>query len=267
MSLLWPNQLLVVLSNEHVAVLYRSGFTKRVIHQQAISITQGGWQACLTQLQADLSNLQIESGTQLSISLASDLVRYMVLPAQAIFMSAADKRAYARAAFVDMFGTAVADWQISCDDAPPHQPTIAAAMDTALYNALQQLAAQQHAILSTLQPYAATVLNRCSERIGNQDALLAIVEHKRLLLIQLSRGRCQQIRSHKTAGDWQHTLQEILARARMLDAPTTQTVFVYAPLHTGALMTSAQGWQLKKIALANPSKPSSASLAMLEALA
>lgn len=266
MSLLWPNQLLLALSNEHVAVRYRTGFTKRSLHQQAF-IAQAGWQSALTQLQAELSKLNIASGAQLNVSLASDLVRFMALPAQASLMSAADKLAYARAAFVEMYGAVVADWQISCDDAPPHQPMMAAAIDKTLFDALQQLAAQLQVTLSTLQPYAATVINRCSERIGKQEALLAIVEHQRLLLIQLSQGRCQHIRSHKIAQDWQHTLQEVLARARMLDDQTTQTVFVYAPLHTGALMTNPQGWQLQKIALANPSKPSASPLAMLEALA
>lgn len=267
MSLLWPNQLLVVISHDHVAVHYRTGYTQRMLHQHATQVTEGGWPTALAQLHTYIAQWQVAHGSQLHISIGSDLVRYLALPAQQVFMQTADKLAYARAAYLEMYGSIVSDWHISCDDAPPNQPIIAAAIDTSLHESIVELASQHHLHLAALQPYAAYVFNHASVNLAKHHVLLAIVEQQRIVLMQVIQGACQQIRSHKIVTDWQQNLQDILARARLLDEQATQEVFVYAPLHQGAMPTTFKAWPLKKGARHQAMlTPLHAPQAMLEAM-
>lgn len=63
---LWPNQLLVTLGAEHIAVLYRTGITKKVLAQRESVVEathEHAWQNTLQTLERLVTELQLLRST------------------------------------------------------------------------------------------------------------------------------------------------------------------------------------------------------------
>jgi len=249
---LWPNQLLVTLSATHVAVLYRTGLTKKVLAQRAHTATphpEHIWQASLQTLERILVELAVSRQTTMHITLESDLVRYLVLPPTHKHMSAAEKTAYAQAAFREIFGAEVMNWAIQCDDVAPSKPTVCAAIDQTLRIELQTLAEKQWIVLKSIQPYFVRAYNGLAKALHKADGLVAMVEHSRLVLATFQHGICRQIRVQAMTADWQQQLPEVLARTLALEEDVTRVISIYAPAHKTSTLSPIQHWQIQRLGL------------------
>jgi hypothetical protein len=265
-SPLWPNQVYISLAVDQLALVYRTGITKQVLAQRQVSIeTQTlDWHAILQQLEIVLTSLLIPANTQLHIVLASDLVRYITLPAQDTQMSHVEQLAYAKAAYREVYGTVTSEWRIQCNDAAPNQTIVAAAIDDQLFDAIQLVADKFQLKLKEVQPYLMHAFNQLSRQIGKATALLAIIESNRLLLININQGFCQQVRNQKLMPDWQEMLGQLLSRESLLGEQENREILVYAPTHKSTAINLTQGWQLKRLGLSTQNnKPV---YAMLEAV-
>lgn len=67
--------------------------------------------------------MQLQSGTRLTITLAKEFVRYLSLHALQISMNVTEKIAYIAAAYQDVYGDIVNDWEINFHDAPASEAT------------------------------------------------------------------------------------------------------------------------------------------------
>lgn len=261
MSLLSLNQLFAVLGTDSVAVVSRTrGLRKRIVDQKQVHFPQqvddskaeaSIWQRAITQLDALMITMKVKPKSQLHITLASDFVRYLALPPQQIYMNVAEKLAYATAAYREIYGSAVDDWELSLQDTPARETAIVAAIDRKLLEALKQIALKHQVKLNSVKPYLMSAYNSLVKQIGASNGYLVIVEFKRLLLINLLQGKCVNVRTFHLGSDWQAELKSLMVRESILSDLKKQEVLVYAPVQKNIVINKIDGWQLKRITLKN----------------
>ncbi|MDO9050402.1 MAG: hypothetical protein Q7U70_02800 [Methylotenera sp.] len=252
MSLLSVNQLLAVLGADNVSVVSRlRGLNNRVLDQQHVTFTQDAdnlaWSRAANQLDGMLASMQVKSKAKLHITLASDFVRYLALPPQQVSMSSAEKLAYAAASYREVYGAVVDDWEIKLHDTPNHMVTIAAAADKKLLDVLKQIASKYQIKLVTVQPYLMTVFNSLSSQIAKTNGYLVIVEFKRLLLVNLHEGGCQNVRTYPLTNGWQIEFKNLMMRELVLADNNHRQILVYAPTQKNIAINAIDGWQVKRI--------------------
>jgi hypothetical protein len=260
-SLLSVNQVLAVLSSDSVAIVHRiRGLRTRIIDQKHVHFPQHAddlnsesviWQRAITQLDMLIGVMKIKPKSQLNITLASDFVRYLALPPQHIHMNLTEKLAYATAAYREIYGSVVDDWEVRLQDTPAQDTTIAVAIDKKLLEALNQTAQKYQLKLITVKPYLMSAYNVLMNQIGGCNGYLVIVEFKRLLLINLQQGKCVNVRMFHLGSDWQSELNSLMMREAVLSDNKKQEILVYAPVQKNIAISSIEGWQLKRITLKN----------------
>lgn len=255
MSLLSVNQLIAVLGTDSIAVVSRlRGLSNRMLDQKHVTFTQNAedisWSLATSQLDSILASMQVKAKSKLYITLASDFVRYLSLPAQQVSMSSAEKLAYAAASYREVYGNIVDDWEIKLHDTPNHMVTLAAAIDKKFLEAIKQIASKYQIKLVTVQPYLMTVFNSLSSQIAKTNGYLVIVEFKRLLLINLHEGNCQNIRTYPLANGWQIEFKNLLMRELLLADTSHRDLLVYAPTQKNIPINAIEGWQVKRISTA-----------------
>ena len=267
---LFTKKIAAFVSAESIAVINNaSAFSNNNTDRSSIIFTQptnqpanqAVWQHAINQLDGLLSDFipahKMKPNAPLQIVLGSDLVRYVSLPAQAIRMNLAEKNAYASAAFKEIHGANVDDWQVVCNDAAPQQAIIAAAIDKKLLQHLNQIALTHQLKLKSVKPYLMVAMNGLAKQLAKTTAYLAIVEHSRLTLLMLQQGQCQQLHCHVINGDWQAELKHILMRESVLSDVAYRNVFIVAPIHqTTAYQNTAHqntalitidGWHITRL--------------------
>lgn len=267
---LLANHLFVSLSKNNVALVYSSGFTKRVIAEHHItwqSAENFDWQAVIYKLERTLDDLNLPANTKLSVTLSTDMVRYLTLPAQSVSMTAAEKVAYANAAYQEIYGFATSDWTIKCHDAPPNTPMLTSAIDTALFEAIQMVATKYQFKLKSVQPYLMTAMNALQGSLKGADTLFALVESSRILLVNLQNGHCRQVRTYPRSANWQHTISQLLAREALIGNESGREILVYAPAQGKAVIPFAEDWLVKPLTVKRKKVNDAPHYAMLEALA
>ncbi len=271
MSLSWPNQHQVLLSlgAEQLSIIWRTGFAKKVIakhHETYQPTAELAWKVALQQLDRQLQILDLPRNAQLSVTLASDLVRYIVLPAHQIVMNRSEKLGYAQAAYREIYGAAADNWKISVDDPPPMQPILVSAIDMLLYEALAQLAQKYQLRINTLQPYLMTTFNKLFSSIKSTSASLIVIEQTRMLTLLLQNGVCQQVRSEKFTSDWQAILEQTLSRDQLLTNNASKELMIYAPALNSIKLAFSKNFSPKRLSVKTKNFVMQPGYAMLEAL-
>lgn len=266
---LWPNQLMVTLGATHIALLYRSGITKKTLMQRELAVidqAEHAGQAALQALARMLTELALPANTALHISLSGDLVRYLVLPAATQGIAQSEKLAYAQAAFREVYGVEALDWVVQCDNVAPTKPAVCAAIPQTLLETLTALAHAQQFKLVSVQPYFVHAFNRLRSSIKQASGVMVVVEHSRLLLANLQQGVCTQLRVQTMTSQWQQQLQATLARSVLLDDSLNPVAYVYAPVFPSSQPIAVTGWEIKPLRL--PATPSQLAppYAMLEVM-
>jgi hypothetical protein len=256
-SLLSANRVVALLGIDSISVVRCSaGFTKKVVDKKYVQFTQPEealkieaqiWKIAVTQLSELLSDMQLPYQTKLSITLTSDFVRYLALPTQQLYMNAQEKLAYATAAYREIYGVAVDAWQIKLNDAPSHQATIAVAVDNDLLSELKLVAAENKMQLVSVQPYLTNAFNCLSSQIGRSGGYLAIVESRRLLLVNLHQGYCDNVRTFASGVDWQLELKRVLNRELLLGTEQNKEISIFAPMQNSVSINSIEGWKITRI--------------------
>lgn len=282
MSLLLPNQLTVTLGIDSIAVIHQSrGFPNRILQQQHISIApnivldvgldaeKSAWLQAVGKLESVLVAMQIKPKTTLQIIIANDFVRYLILPQQPISMSPAEQHAYAMAAYRDVYGAVADAWNIKLHDAAPNQATIVAAIDEKLLETLKKVSLKYQLKLLSVQPYLMRVYNSLTKQVSKLNGYLLIVESKRLLLLSILNGQCQNLRTISinvaSGRDWQHELKHLLEREQLLGDITGKNVVVYAPTQKNTKLNTIEGWQITRVGQTDRKVATDKSFALLEA--
>jgi hypothetical protein len=264
---LWPNQLLVHLGAHHVALIYRSGLTKKVLSQRERSVQAGEgapWRGALQAVSQMLDELDLPASVAVKVTLASEFVRYLVLPVADMRMAYDEKQAYAQAAYREIFGAESLGWLVKCDDAKPSTPSLCTAIDESLWDALQAIAQKYQLNLRSVQPYFIRAINALSRDVKSSDGIVVVVEPARLVLASVRAGVITQVRTQALALNWQQDLQDSLARTALLEDDLGENVLVYAPSAKNSKLNPINDWKMKRIAPATNTGSLPAPYAMLE---
>jgi hypothetical protein len=168
-----------------------------------------------------------------------------------MYMNLSEKLAYATAAYREIYGSVVDEWEVRLQDTPAQDTAIVVAIDKKLLEALNQIALKHQLKLTTVKPYLMSAYNGLAKQIGSTNGYLVIIEFKRLLLINLLKGKCVNVRMFKLGSDWQSELKSLMVRESVLSDNKKQEVLVYAPVQKNIVINIIEGWQLKRIVLKN----------------
>lgn len=237
MSLLSNNHVDVILGSHFFEVVLRkTGLGAKIILQRKKLFAPNGSPSALpfmADLIESLTELNLTPKTPLSVLLMSDYVQYTTLPAQSEPLSAQDQRAYAKAAFEQLFGEKATEWAVAAQEAPPFCPIICAAIQQALLDTLYSAAEQTKLELITVAPFINGVVDAYQNELRAASGYLAVVEKNRLLLLMIQKGRPTNIAVEVLDGRaWDFTLMQMLTRAHLtaISAQKQQKhVYIHAP--------------------------------------
>jgi hypothetical protein len=264
---------------DSVAVMHQSrGLRSRILQKQHLAIAPSdldaekpAWLQATRTLESALAAMQIKSKTTIQIIIANDFVRYLMLPCSPISMRPAEQHAYAMATYREVYGVAAEAWHIKLRDAPPNQATLVAAIDGNLLETLKQISLKYQLKLDSVQPYLMRVFNSLSKQLGKLNGYLVIQESRRLLLISLLKGQCQNLRTISinaaSGDDWQLELKHLLARELLLDEITGREVLVYAPTQKNTKLNAIEGWSIRWISQTDKNVAAGKPFVLLEATA
>ena len=257
---MWPNflqrsQFSAYLSAKHVAISSNKNNILKNSDNVIISPNSTAteiWQQSCARLESLLEANKNKSNTPITISVGSDLVRFLMLPPQQVTMNRQEKIAYATAAFQEIYGANASDWEIKQHDNAPNQPRIVAAIDKNLITRVSQIAVKNHLKLNSLQPYVMTAFNQSTQYFSGADTYLAILEMNRLTLIFIKSGYYQQLRSHVINDDWPADFKKILLRESATSETACRDILVYSSKHEAESLT-IEGWTIKSMGQLKPS--------------
>lgn len=186
-------------------------------------------------------------GCEVDVLLSGQFVRYVVVPADEQLLTAAERTACARHLLRQTYGDAADGWQVQLAGAAPGRPSVAAAVDPGLLDAIGAACRDAGTRLRRIDPYLAPVANRLRRELGSADAWLAIAEAGRLCLARLHRGAWQSVLQQRLNGALEDELPAALARQACAAGVTAadQRVYVFAPQSAGAAWPREPGrvWQ------------------------
>jgi hypothetical protein len=185
----------------------------------------GGWESPVQALQGIVS--AVKNG-EVSIVLADQFVRYVLLPWNETLKTREQWQALAKHRFAGLHGAArAAEWELEVSETAPQGPRLACAVDRALINALKKQFLSRQIQLVSVQPFLVAAYNRIRATVGNGSCWVVVEERGRLTLVLIQRGAWLAIRSRRCDERWRIVLPEILERESAflgLSEPCTRVV-------------------------------------------
>jgi len=228
-SLLWRNHLRISLSPERlVLAAYGRGLRSIRSRSTVIGVQPPAnaveWRGALDALPGVLATYR---NHDVSVVLADQLVRYVLLPWNEALRTGEQWMTLARHRLAAVHGAAAGDWEVKITETAPAGPRLACAVDRVL---IEELAAQFVAAnvrLLSVQPFLVAAFNRIRGEIGNGSCWLVIEEPGRLTLAFIQRGVWTAIRSRRADARWREALPELIEREAAflaLSEPCTRVI-------------------------------------------
>lgn len=240
MSLLWPEQIRIVLHPTQVALLrLANGRSRRILTKQIVSCIPGlngtpPWRSALHALEAALPEFCTKKA-EATVVLSNHFVRYALISHSDQVTTAEEEQALIQHHFTRIYGTASAHWHLSISSAArPDWPRLACAVDQELIEALRALFPSRKPVLRSIQPYLMAAFNQYRNRFP-ASTWLALVEDGVLCLARLEDKQWRVIKCIKIGDDWRRDLAIQLEREKFIsgrettDTASTVPVLVFAP--------------------------------------
>jgi hypothetical protein len=208
------DRLIAVLTPTHVALLRRGANGAHQTLQTAdCPPAQAGmhdWHAAADTLAQVLSAAAPRRG-RLAVVLSSHFVRFRLIAWSEAVGTPDELDAYARIAFEEVYGAAVATWAVRVSPEGPGGARLAAAIEASLLDQLTALAQAAGLRLVSVEPHLAATFNRCLPRLKGDDFVLAVTEPGRCSLLVARGGNWVSVRSG-AAGETGDALGAMLVR-------------------------------------------------------
>ncbi|MCC7549125.1 MAG: hypothetical protein IT532_15295 [Burkholderiales bacterium] len=186
-----------------------------------------------------------ERGSVLRVILSDHFARYAVVPWSADLVSDAERVAFARLTFAQIFGAASEGWEIALDDALRVQPAIAAAIDRGLLAALRELCGARRMRLASVVPALVRDVNRHRATLREGDFWFARIEPGRLVLALRRSAAWSTVRSRRLDAGGSEALAAALRQEAMAcGAAPHGMLYLVDP---GASVQSVPGWQVARL--------------------
>jgi hypothetical protein len=187
-----------------------------------------------------------------AVVLSNHFVRYALVPWNDALAGAAEELAYARHYFAKIHGERSKSWSLSLSEELAGMPRLAAAIDTALLEAVRGcFQAGGKARLVSMQPYLMAAVNCWRGSMAQTDAWLLIAEPERACLVLHGKGRWQAVMNTKgsygTPEEWVTLLDR--ERHRVLTGDPVTTVLVHAAHSNAAHWPQAGDWKFERLSL------------------
>jgi len=216
-SLLWPKKhLRIGLGPDRIMVA----------GAKAIDVPEadGGWESPLRVFEKSFSDMK---GSEGSVVLADQFVRYVLLPWNETLKTHEQWQALAKHRFAGLHGTRAAEWKVEVSETAPAGARLACAVDRSLIENLASLFTANGLKLVSVQPFLVAAYNRIRATVGNGSCWVVVEERGRLTLVLILRGAWLAIRSRRCDERWRIVLPEILERESAflgLSEPCTRVV-------------------------------------------
>jgi len=263
---LWRNHLRIGLCPDRLILAgYRRGLRRRISRREVIAVAPTldplRWQAAVDALPPALAPSRPKK-PEVTIILSNHFVRYALLAWNENLKTEAEWLAFARHRLAGAHGHAAGEWALRVTETTPQGPRIAAAVDQALLDALEEKIAGSGAALVSVQPYLMVAFDRLLPGVGDDWYWLVIEEPGRLTLALIQRGVWHAIRSRRVDEHWRAQLPEILERESAvlgLERPCSQVV---ACTHEVIDANLHEGYDVRDLTLAIGVRASDRNLAM-----
>lgn len=182
------------------------------------------WKAAVEALPEVLKEFKSQ---EISLVIADQFVRYVLLPFNAALKTPEQWMALARHRLTAIHGAAAAAWEVKLTETAPAGPRLACAVDRELIEALAEKCVAAQVRLGSVQPFLVAGFNRIRAHVGNGSCWLVVEEPGRLTLAFIQRGVWLAIRTRRVDERWRAMLPEIIERESAflaLSEPCTRVI-------------------------------------------
>lgn len=259
MSLLWPDELRVVMAPDQLALvslewrLGRRGPLWRVVQKNVVDCPASNgdaelWHAALKALDAELAQLS-DRRMSARVILSNHFARYTMVPWSEMLSDATEEEAYARHCFRQQYGTDAEQWELRLSPEKPQLPQLASAVDKRLLAELRSVFQRNGIALKSIQPRLMAAYNNCRHELKDSSAWFALYEPGNLCLALLQQGCWNSVRTMRIGNDWRDALGLKLERAALLTeaGETNDTVFLWAPELEEEALPEYRRWKIRNL--------------------
>jgi len=213
------------------------------------------WRASVDAL-ASLLGRGRRRSSGLEVVISSHFVRYALAPWSEKLVGDAERLAFARLAFRDVYGSLVDQWEICLDDQPAGQPALACAIDRELLAALRGAVTGVGARLEAVTPALADCVNRHRRALKAREFCLANVEPGRVTFAFRGRAGWRAVRSRRLEGPLSELLPTLLKQeASASGVQEGGPLYLCAPRGQGDANVLVPGWKVVLLAEADAPPP------------
>lgn len=181
----------------------------------------------------------------LEVVVSSHFVRYALIPWSESLVRDAERLAFARFAFRDVYGNLVDRWDICLDDQPAGQPALACAIDRELLVAIRSAITSVDGRIVSVTPALADCVNRHRRALKGREFCLASVESGRVTFAFRARTGWLAVRSRRMEGPFQDLLPTLLKQeASAGGAPEGGLLYLCVPQLEDDASLLVPGWKL-----------------------
>ena len=253
MSLLSSESLSVFISpTELVAVRWR-GIRPQIAEKKSYPVAvQPGmtWEGAIHAL-AELLR-EFSSCRRVKLILSGHFIQYQLVPWREDLDDQEEELAVARLSFSQTYGEVATRWQVRLSDEAPGMTRVAAAVDTALLAALEQVADANKTQLVSIQPYLTAAINCWHKRFDkNYSAWIVLHEEGQICMALIERGVWRWVRSIRVDADWSARLPELLDN-EMLLAGVEQgpaQALIFSPTTPELAVPADSSWSFRSLGL------------------
>lgn len=207
MSLLPRKEIRIALCPDKVVVVaWTKGLRRKVVSQAILPATPShasDWLPALKILTEWLTDNE-PGKADVTILLSNCFVRFAMLPFSDDVSGRVERLTIAGLLFESIYGETSKQWKLALDDDEYGEPSVVAAMDAALWDALNQVGSSGRLKKFSVQPYATSVVNAFRNQLLSDNCLLVVIEHGQAVIFK--------IKGNKTVGLIKSNLKSISAQ-------------------------------------------------------
>ncbi|HSG30062.1 MAG TPA: hypothetical protein VLB82_00790, partial [Thermodesulfobacteriota bacterium] len=187
--------------------------------------------------------------TEVTITLSNHFVRYVILPPQAEITKPVEVDAYAIFRLKEIYGERADTWRRSVSTWDPLEGAICAAIDTNLFNRLEEITRRYRIKLKSIEPYLALVFDSCKQQLNGTRIYFALIESGRICIALLENGIWQNIRNQRVLNNVDKELLAALDQEAILygQREIIEQVHLFAPENPGFKLPVGCNWRITQL--------------------
>jgi hypothetical protein len=210
------------------------------------------WRASVEAL-ANMLGAGRQRSSAIEVVVSNHFVRYALVPWSENLVRNAERLAFARLAFRDVYGALADRWEICLDDPAAGQAALACAMDPELLGAIRSAVTTIGARLDGVVPGLADCINRHRRALKRREFCLANVEAGRVTFAFRARAGWRAVRSRRMEGPLSELLPTLLKQeASASGVQEGGVLYLCAPHVQDHASLLVPGWKVVLLAEAAP---------------